>query len=289
MSEYFPYFRSQISIDYVPSIFGREYDVVLAIPLGVGYAFFVTTHIDRPHVHNHIYYNSTSLDCTRKFRDFLGSAKAVRRLSDRVCLENGLSIVEHPKLPSRGKFQHYGEWQQANGGREPTFQERLTEQIDRCLAAGPESFDAFLRMMEAAGFEIRRGRGGAISFRNPVCGQERFTRLRASTLGEGYGPEDIRAIIAKGGPLPGRASLPRERRAPKRFELVIDIQERMRAGKGPAYEHWAKIHNLKQMAAALQYLQENDLMEDKQLSARAMEATDRFHTLEWQINHSDAV
>ena len=65
------------------------------------YAFFVATHTDRQHIHNHIYYNSTSLDCTRKFRDFIGSARAVRRLSDRVCLENDLSVIVNPKLHSR--------------------------------------------------------------------------------------------------------------------------------------------------------------------------------------------
>ena len=62
------------------------------------YAFFVATHTDRQHIHNHIYYNSTSLDCSHKFRDFIGSARAVRRLSDRVCLENDLSVITNPKL-----------------------------------------------------------------------------------------------------------------------------------------------------------------------------------------------
>ena len=74
------------------------------------YAFFVATHTDKAHIHNHIYYNSTSLDCTRKFRDFIGSGRAVRRLSDRICLENDLSVITNPKLHSKGRFLHYGAW-----------------------------------------------------------------------------------------------------------------------------------------------------------------------------------
>lgn len=231
------------------------------------YAFFVATHIDRHHIHNHIYYNSTVLDCTRKFRDFRGSARALRRLSDRICLENGLSYIAHPKLKSKGKYKHYGQW--LGGGKPLTFQERLKAQIDICLAEKPPDMDVFLRAMEAAGYEARYGRGGVLSFRAP--GQERFTRLRSSTLGPGYGQEDIQAVIE------GRAG------SPRKVSLIIDIQSRMRAGKGPAYERWAKIHNLKQIAETLQYLQENDLLEYEQLAEKTAQATDRFHALSDKI------
>lgn len=242
------------------------------------HAFFVATHTDRNHIHNHIYYNSTSLDCTRKFRDFLGSARAVRRLSDRICLENGLSVVERPKLHSKGKYQHYGEWQ---GNKPPTFQEQIKAQIDICLAEKPPDFDTFLQAMAAAGFEVKHRRGGGISFRAP--GQERFTQLRASTLGEGYGPEDIQAIIE------GRVALPKSRaRSPRRVSLIVDIQSRMRDGKGPGYQRWATVYNLKQMAAALQYLQENGLMDYAELEQKAAEATDRFHTLSDSIKDTEA-
>ena len=242
------------------------------------HAFFVVSHIDRPHPHVHIYYNSTTLDCTRKFRDFLGSARAVRRLSDRICLENGLSYIVHPKLKSKGKFQHYGQWQ---GKKPPTAQERLKEQIDICLAEKPPDMDAFLQTMAAAGFEVKRRRGGGISFLVP--GQERFTQLRASTLGEGYGLEDILAVIeGRAAPVKGRTG------AARKVNLVVDIQAKMRAGKGPAYEKWATIYNLKQMAAALQYLQENGLMEYKQLEKKAAEATERFHSLSDSIKATEA-
>ncbi|NSJ49774.1 relaxase/mobilization nuclease domain-containing protein [Enterocloster aldensis] len=246
------------------------------------HAFFVVSHIDRPHPHVHIYYNSTSLDCTRKFRDFLGSAKAIRRLSDRICLENGLSYIANPKLKSKGKFKHYGEWQGSN--KPLTFQERLKAQIDICLAQKPSDMDDFLQAMAAAGFEVKHGKGGVLSFRNSGFGQDRFTRLRASTLGKGYGLEDIRAAIEGGGSLPDRATPAQQRKV----NLIIDIQSRMRTGKGPAYERWAKIFNLKQMAATLQYLQENNLLDYEQLEQKATEVTNRFHTLSDSIKTTEA-
>ena len=162
------------------------------------YAFFVATHTDRQHIHNHIYYNSTSLDCSHKFRDFIGSARAVRRLSDRVCLENDLSVITNPKLHSKGRFLHYGAW--LGTERQPSYKEQLRAAICNTLAKGPDSFDAFLRLMEKSGYAVKRGRGGAISFLVP--GQQRATRLRSSTLRECFDPGDIRDVIAGKCPLP---------------------------------------------------------------------------------------
>ena len=223
------------------------------------YAFFVATHTDRHHIHNHIYYNSTSLDCSRKFRDFRGTARAVRRLSDRVCLENALSVVEHPKPHSQGRVLQYGQW--LGAGRQPSYQARLRAAIVAALEQRPADFAAFLRLMEAAGYKVTHGRGGVVSFLVP--GQDRATRLRASTLGAGFGPEDIRAVIAGERPipeLPPDAPATRDTVPPaRRVNLIIDIQERLHQGKGPGFERWAKVYNLKQMAAALQYLQEHGL------------------------------
>ena len=239
------------------------------------HAFIVTTHTDKQHIHSHIYYNSTTLDCTRKFRNFWGSSFALRRLSDRLCLENGLSIVENPKPRSKGKFRNYGEWQ--TGQKKPlTYQDRLRAAIDTALAKKPADFPAFLSLMEQAGYEVKQRRG-AISFRAP--GQERFTRLRSDTLGEGYSETDIRAALSGSRQRPGQ---PRQK-----INLAIDIQSRLQ-GKGPGYERWAKVFNLKQMAAALAYLQDNGLMDYEQLEQKATAATERFHKLSDQIKSTEA-
>mgnify|MGYP004642114865 FL=1 len=239
------------------------------------HAFIVTTHTDKQHIHSHIYYNSTTLDCTRKFRNFWGSSFALRRLSDRLCLENGLSIVENPKPRSKGKFRNYGEWQA--GQKKPlTYQDRLRAAIDTALAKKPADFPAFLSLMEQAGYEVKQRRG-AISFLAP--GQERFTRLRSDTLGEGYSETDIRAALSGSRQRPGQ---PRQK-----ISLAIDIQSRLQ-GKGPGYERWAKVFNLKQMAAALAYLRDNGLTDYEQLEQKATAATEHFHKLSDQIKSTEA-
>lgn len=246
------------------------------------YQFFVCTHIDKGHIHNHIYYCSTAYDRSRKYHNFIGSAFALRRLSDRVCIEHDLSYIQNPAQHSKGKFLHYGQW--LGTDRPLSYQERLRLAIAEALAKSPADFDDFLRLMKKSGYEVRHGRGGAISFVAP--GQERATRLRASALGYGYDPEDIRAVIAGKRPAPELPTKPPA--APQRVNLIIDIQERMRSGKGPAYERWAKIYNLKQMAAALQFLQEHKLTEYDQLSARTEAAVDRFHKVTGELKSSEA-
>ena len=246
------------------------------------YQFFVCTYTDKGHIHNHIYYNSTAYDRSRKFRNFIGSSFALRRLSDRVCLEHALSVVERPKLHSKGRFLHYGQWQ--GEVRPPSQKEQIRCAIDTALSKRPADFADFLRRMEAVGFQVVHGRGGVISFRAP--GHDRAARLRASTLGAGYGREDIQAVID--GKAPTRTAPVRRAPTPRRVNLLIDIQERMRQGKGPAYERWAKVYNLKQMAAALQYLKEQQLYEYDDLAAKTDAATERFHTLAGDIQQTEA-
>ena len=242
------------------------------------HAFFVATHTDRHHVHNHIYYNSISLDCTRKYRDFFRSGRALRRLSDRVCIEHELSVIQNPKFPSQGPFRHYGEW--LGDGRRSSQKEQLRAIMDEILSDPPADLPAFLATLEAAGVQVLHGRGGAISFRLP--GFERPARWRGSTLGDGYGPEDVQAVLE--GRAPARAggggnARPRQRR----LSLVIDIQRRMAQGKGPGYARWAKVYNLKQMAAALQFLQENGLTDYSDLEAKTDAAVDRAQALAGEL------
>ena len=240
--------------------------------------FIVTTHTDRQHIHCHIYYNSTTLDCTRKFRNFWGSSFALRRLSDRLCLENGLSIVENPKPRSKGKYRNYGEWQKERKGP-LSYQDRLRFAIDTALAERPADLDEFLSLMKRAGYEVKKVRGGGISFRLTGQGQERFTRLRASTLGDGYDLKDILAAIEGKEKRPGRPE--------RKISLAVDIQAKLAAGKGPGYERWAKVFNIKQMAAALAYIQDNGLTDYEQLAQKATKATDHFHALSEQIKQTE--
>ena len=221
------------------------------------HAFIVTTHTDKQHIHCHIYYNSTTLDCTRKFRNFWGSSFALRRLSDRLCLENGLSVIENPK---RGR-KDYGKWL---GDQRPlSAQEKVRDAIDAALA---------------------QRRGSSLSFLAP--GQEKATRCRKKTLGDDYTPEAIQERIE------GRRVVSSSRsKAPakpaRKVNLLIDIQSKLQAGKGAGYAQWAKVFNLKQMAQTISFLEENGLLEYDALAARAAEGTARFNELSGTIKRTE--
>ncbi|MCD8001722.1 MAG: relaxase/mobilization nuclease domain-containing protein, partial [Oscillospiraceae bacterium] len=123
-------------------------------------AFIVCTHIDRAHIHNHVIWNSITLDCTRKFRNFWGSTKAVRELSDLICLEHHLSIVENPQR--RGKS--YNKW--LGDKAEPCHRDILRAAIDDALRKKPADFNALLELLRENGITVTR-RGKSISLRAP--------------------------------------------------------------------------------------------------------------------------
>ena len=239
---------------------GRE----LAIKLTKGNnAFLVCTHIDKHHVHNHIIINSTNLDCKRKFRNFWGSSWAVRRISDKLCLEHGLSIVDDPK-PSRG---HYGNW--LSGGKTtPSFQEQIKQTIDFVLEKSPSNFDEFLRMMEENGVAVTR-RGRSINFCVP--GQKKVTRC--NTLKGDYTEQAIRDRIS------GKHTSSRSRFRTDKVGMLIDIEAAVKSGKGPGYERWAKVFNLKQLAQAVSYLKEHGYMSYSDLEQRTSATVSRFNEL----------
>ncbi len=114
------------------------------------HAFIVCTHIDRAHVHNHIIWNAVNLDCDRKFRNFLGSTRAVRRLSDTICIENGYSIVENPKPHSKS----YNKW--LGDAAKPSHRETLRLAIDRALEQKPTDLDTLLAELKKSGCIVER-------------------------------------------------------------------------------------------------------------------------------------
>lgn len=244
---------------------GRE----LAMKLTKGKnAFIVCTHIDKHHVHNHIIVSAVDLSCTHKFRNFWGSSWALRRISDKLCLEHGLSIIEDPK-PSRG---HYGKWL-GDGNKPLSFQNQIRQAIDTALEKHPSTFEDFLKLLEDAGVEVAQ-RGKNINFRMP--GQDKPTRC--NTLKGDYTEQAIRERIA-GTRIP---SPPSYRVAPN-VKMLIDIDAAIRTGKGVGYERWAKVFNVKQLAKAISYLKEHDDMSYEELQAKAAASTSRFNELSDQI------
>lgn len=242
------------------------------------HAFIVCTHIDKAHVHNHIIWNSTNLDADRKFRNFWGSAKALRRLSDTICIENGYSIVENP----RRRGLSYNKWLGEN--RKPCHRELICADIDQALSQNPESFEELLRLLEEVGYQIKRGNVPSLHGRN----QKRFIRM--DSLGEGYLPAALKAVIAGQQPHKPRKKIVRTRPLDPKVHasLLVDIQAKLQEGKGEGYVRWAKSFNLKQAAQTLIYLQENNLLEYMDLEDRTLTVTDRYHSLAAEIKAADA-
>ena len=240
------------------------------------HAYIVATHTDKQHIHNHIIFHSVNLDFDRKFRNFFNSTRALHKLSDTICIENGYSIVADPKRHG----QAYNKWL---GDRAKLPQrEAIRILIDDALAQKPADLDALLELLKATGCEIKRGK--KISIRGP--GQTRFKRL--DTLGEDY---DLPALIAI---LAGeRTHQPRKRthtadvQMPK-VNLLVDIQAQLRAGKGPGYERWAKRFNIKQMAQTLNYLTENGLLNYHDLKKKAQQAEARCNALASAVKATEA-
>lgn len=237
------------------------------------HAYVVATHEDRRHVHSHIIISAVNLDCDRKFRNFWGSSKAIRRLSDTLCIQNGLSIIEQPK----GHSKSYNKWL----GNEAKTSQRdvLREAIDAALARQPKDFEELLTMLQRGGWEVKRGK--RISLKGK--GQERFKRL--DSLGEDYSEAALRAIIAG-----EKEHHPREKKTVqpmRQVNLLVDIQAKLQAGKGTGFERWAKVFNLKQMAQTLNYLSENNLMNIEDLTAKTDAATARVHELQVTIRETE--
>jgi len=240
------------------------------------HAFIVCTHVDKAHIHNHIIWNSTTLDHSRKFRDFLGSGRAVRRLNDTICVQNGYSIVANPKR--RGKS--YNKWL---GSKPPCHRDQLRMAIDAALAQKPADLDALFQLLRDAGIEVSP-RGKSIRLKAP--GRKNFVRLDEDSMGAGYSTPSLLAVLTGEKQHTPRSKNIHRADLPK-VNLLVDIQAKLQAGKGAGYARWASVFNLKQMAQTLNYLTEHGLLDYADLAAKADEATGRYHELSARIKAAE--
>lgn len=235
------------------------------------YAFIVATHTDRAHVHNHIVFNSTSIDGTRKFKNFWLSSIALQRVSDLVCLENGLSVITPKPYRERAKRTDYP--------RRVKNRDVLCEDIDAVLQKKPESFEAFLQELQALDYEIKYGKHISVKGKN----QARFIRL--SSLEDGYSEADLRSHF-----LGQQEHKPREKRNyhtdARPFNLVIDIQSKLQ-NKGAGYQRWASVYNLKQMSKTLLFLRDHKIESMEQLDQLVQQQTAKRDALLSSIQQSE--
>ena len=209
-------------------------------------------------------------DGTRKFRDFFFSALAVQRLSDLICLEHQLSVIEIKPYRERQKRTLYPP-------RESN-RDRLCSVIDNILAEKPKDYEGFLQRLEQQGYEVKRGKYTSVK----GARQKRFIRFR--TLGAGYSEEELKAVLA------GEAEHRPRQKCPtseQKFQMLVDIQAKLAEGKGTGFARWAKQHNLKEMSRTLVFLQENKIGSIEEMQERVDAATARYHELGDSIKASE--
>ena len=234
------------------------------------YSFIVATHTDRAHIHNHIVFNSTAMDGSRKFKDFWFSGLALQKLSDLICLENGLSVITPAPYSQREKRTTYP--------KRENLRAVICSDIDAAMQKAPGTFEDLLKSMEQMGYEVKRGKDTAVKGRN----QKRFIRL--SSLGDGYSESDIRAFLSgerKHESKPASISKPQ-----RSVSLLIDIQSKMQE-KGAGYARWATVYNLKQMSKTLLFLRDHKIDSIEQLHQLAAEKTTKRDELLASIQSSE--
>ena len=224
---------------------------------------------------HHIYWNAVTLDCKKKFRDFRRSHRDVARLSDLICTEHQLSVIQNPKRGSTA----YNKWHGFKG--KPSNRERLRIAIDETLEQKPHDFDAFLSLLAEQGFQVKNEK--PLTFVHEDFKQN----IRMYTLGDEYSEDAIRAII-KG----QKVHQPKKRRTAwdkNRPQTIIDIQAKLAAGMGEGYRRWATVENLKRMAKTKLYMDEHGFSyeamaerkaklsaKEKELTAKITEAQNRI-------------
>ncbi|MDY4172691.1 MAG: relaxase/mobilization nuclease domain-containing protein [Evtepia sp.] len=238
--------------------------------LGGKYEFVLTTHIDKDHVHNHLIFNAVSFTDHRHYHSNKRSYHYIRRTSDRICKEHGLSVI----IPGQDKGKSYIEHTATQAGT--SYKAKLKAAIDRLIPVSADFEDLLLRL-QREGYEIKRGK--YVSCR--ATDQERFTRMK--TLGVDYTEEAITARIA------GRS---RPSRQPKqrdgKISLLIDIQNNIKAQQSAGFAHWATLNNLKQAAKTMNFLTEHGITSYGELESRLAAMTKRRDTAHASIKETEA-
>ena len=238
--------------------------------LGGKYEFVLTTHINKDLVHNHLIFNAVSFADHKHYHSNKRSYHYIRRTSDRLCKEHGLSVI----IPGQDKGKSYIEHQATQNGT--SYKAKLKAAIDRLLPTC-SNLEELLRRLQREGYEIKRGK--YISARAPD--QERFTRLK--TLGVDYTEEAIAARIA------GRS---RPSRQPKRqdgkISLLIDIQNNIKAQQSAGFTHWAKLNNLKQAAKTMNFLTEHGISNYGELESKLTALSARRDTSHAEIKRIES-
>ncbi len=240
------------------------------------HAFIVATHTDRAHIHSHILFNAVDISETHKFKNFFLSAFVLQRISDYICLEHGLSVINPRPYRERDNIVVYP--------KRISAREMIRETVDRVLAKNPKSYEEFLNKLREQGYEVKTGKYTSLKGK----GQKRFIRLRS--LGDGYREEDIRkklGDVAKDAEKNVEESEVTKTASDEKFNMLLDIEDIIRKGKGKGYEIWAKKYNLKNAMKALMFLQEKGVSSYEELVELTKNSAAKFDELSKRIKKDE--
>lgn len=217
------------------------------------YEFVLSTHIDKGHIHNHIIFNATSYISRKKYHDSKKSYKYIRKVSDRICKENGLDVIEK-ESGNRGK-SYYEDMQNKKGN---SWKAKLKQAIDETVKSA-QDWEEFLLQMQMKGYEIKEGE--YIAFR--AVNQQRFTR--AKSIGNYYTESKLKDRIKNKNIYEESIEneYGTEKKAKKKYyqddkiNLIVDLQNNSKALENGGYKHRMEINNVNQMARTLSYLIDN--------------------------------
>jgi len=233
------------------------------------FAYVVATHIDKHHIHNHIIICSTDLNGQHKYRDVKQSAKDLTQISDSLCREHSLSVIQNPQ----DKTVTYDKWQ--GNQRRFTHRDDLRMIIDAALRMQPNGFDALMQLLEDAGCRIKRG--AQISIKPPEG--ERYIRL--DTLVPEYDEATLRRSLT--GDHVHIPKIPRGDFTESQVKRLIDIEAKLRASKGKGFQVWAERNNIDAKAQMIIFLKEHHIGSLEELNEQIQTLTDQQKELKVSI------
>ena len=233
------------------------------------YEYVISTHVDRGHIHNHLIICGVNFENGLSFgtehdRKNNPAWKQLRKISDDICIENKLSVIE---MPEKGYGKCYYEWLQDM--KKNSYKSKLKNAIDSCVMTS-DSFDDFLnRMQNEMNYEYKI-RGHSLSFRAEE--QERFTRCSRKSLGWYYDPEQIKKRI--------------DRQVKKRTATISKDTGfyQINDDKAVGLNRWAALKNMQEASRLLNFLSDYGVGSVEQLDEKISDMYDQRFDVVQKLN-----
>ena len=237
------------------------------------YGYVLSTHIDKNHIHNHIIFNNVNFVTGKCYQSNKKTYYRIRSISDKLCKENNLSVVDEFYEKYKKKFKTKGKsyYEYSHYKKGTSWKSKLQFSIDKAIEKS-NTWKEFIKTMERYGYEIKFGKHIAFKHKD----KERFTRSKI--IGEDYTEENLRKRIKE----------------TKVKELIDTSNEKIKSSK--SYTHWARKENLKILSNTLLEMRNQDInslfsLENtiKENIKKLQDIQDKIKIYEDKINHLSKV